>query len=202
MRNAPRITVISVPVAVGVFVTYGILSLYTPGYFVIAKAQLNVQTAKQQGCQYMKSRGGVSEYESGGPYILDHFRLTKGRTDLRDFLWKHWHDHKKGVAETRVGTIDRGTVKVLYLVQPDAKGRWGIDVELDRPMDPPCVAFHADSLVRVPIAKPDEDYPSQTLGLWPPDKIPEARLADSEVKDAKLYRVILVRENKPISDEI
>ena len=69
-------------------------------------------------------------------------------------------------------------------------------------MYPPCVAFHADSLVRVPIAKHDEDYPSQTLGLWPPDKIPQTLLADSEVKDAKLYRLILVRENKPISDEI
>jgi len=34
------------------------------------------------------------------------------------------------------------------------------------------------------------------------DKIPQQRLSDSEVKDAKLYRVILVRENKPISDEI
>jgi ATP-dependent DNA ligase len=24
--------------------------------------------------------------------------------------------------------------------------------------------------VRVPITKPDEDYPSQTIGLWPSDK--------------------------------
>lgn len=150
----------------------------------------------------MKSRRGLSGYESGGPYALDHFRLTKGRADLREFLLTHWHDHKKGVAEAKAGTIDRGTVKILYLVQPDAKGQWGIDVELDRPMDPPCVAFHADLLVRVPIAKPDEDYPSQTLGLWPPDKIPQTRLADSEVRDAKLYRIILVREDKPIGDEI
>ncbi len=62
--------------------------------------------------------------------------------------------------------------------------------------------FHADSLVRVPVAKPDEDYPSQTIGLWPPDRIPQTRLADSEAKEAKLYRLILVKENKPISDEI
>ena len=150
----------------------------------------------------MKSRSDLPGYESGGPYILDHFRLTKGRTDLREFLWAHWHEHKKGVAEARAGTVDRGTVKVLYLIQPDAKGQWGIDVELDRPMDPPCVAFHADSLVRVRIAKPDEDYPSQTLGLWPPDKLPQGVLSDSEVKDAKFYRVILVRDSKPLSDEI
>jgi hypothetical protein len=149
----------------------------------------------------VKSHADLSGYENVGPCTLDPLRLTKGRTDLREFLWTHWHDHKKGVAEARAGTIDRGTVKLLYLVQPDAKGQWGIDVELDRPTDPPCVAFHADSLVRVPIAKPDEDE-LQTSGLWPPDKVPQARVADSELKDAKLYRVVLVRENKPISDEI
>jgi hypothetical protein len=153
-------------------------------------------------CRYMKSRNSLSGFENGGPYLLDHFRLTKGRTDLREFLWRHWHDHEKGVAEARLGTVDRGTVTVLYIIQPDAHGQWGIDVELDRPMDPPCQAFRGDSLVRVPIPKPDEDYPSQTIGLWPPDKIPQQRLSDSEVKDSKLYRVILIRENKPISDEI
>jgi hypothetical protein len=116
-------------------------------------------------------------------------------------LWKHWHGHIKGVAEAKVGTVDRGTVKVLYLIQPDAQGRWGIDVELDRPMDPPCVTFHADSLVRVPIAKPKEDYPSQTLGLWPADEIPPKRLADSDVVDPKLYRVVLVRNNKPVTSD-
>lgn len=101
-----------------------------------------------------------------------------------------------------MGTVDRGTVKELYLIQPDAQGRWGIDVELDRPMDPPCVTFHADSLVRLPIHDPKEDYPSQTIGLWPPDKIPLKRLADSKVVDPKLYRVLLVRNNKPASSDL
>jgi hypothetical protein len=153
-------------------------------------------------CRYIRSRKGLSGYESGGPYILDHFRLTRGRTDLRGFLWKHWHEHKKGVAEAEVGTVDRGTVKVLYLVQPDAQGLWGIDVELDRPMDPPCMTFHADSLVRVPITNPKEDYPSQTIGLWPSNKIPPKHLADSDLTESTLYRVVLVRKNKPVSDAI
>jgi hypothetical protein len=152
-------------------------------------------------CRYMKSRKGLSGYESGGPYTLDHFRLTKGRTDLREFLWTHWHRNIKGVAEARVQTVDRGIVKVLYLIQPDAQGRWGIDVEMDRPMDPPCVTFHADSLVRVPIANPMEDYPSQTIGLWAPDEIPPKRLPDSDVVDSKLYKLVLVRSNKPASSD-
>ena len=202
MKKAARIAAISVLAVVLVIGAHELLSQYTSRYFDTPNAQLTVQARKQQGCRYMKSRSGLAAYDNGGPYILDHFRLTKGRTDLREFLWTHWHDHKKAVAEVRAGTVDRGTVKVLYMIQPDAKGQWGIDVELDRPMDPPCVAFHAGSLVRVPIAKPDEDYPSQTLGLWPPDKLPQRLLSDSDVKDAKLFRIILVRENKPVSDEI
>jgi hypothetical protein len=156
----------------------------------------------EDACRYMNSRSNLPAYERGGPYTLDHFHLTRGRIDLREFLWKHWHDHKRGIAEARVGTIDRGIVKVLYLVQPDAQGHWGIDVELDRPMDPPCVAFHTDSLVRVPIRNPNEDYPSQTLGLWPPDQLPRKRLPDSAVVDPKLYRLILVENNKPAIDPI
>ncbi len=160
------------------------------------------QSNGDDACRYIKSRDSLAGYENGGPYSLDPFRLTKGRTDLREFLWTHWHDHKKAVAEARVGTVDRGIVTVLYLIQPDAKGLWGIDVALDRPMDPPCLALRADSLVRVPIAKPDEDFPSQTLDSWSPDALPQRVLSDSDVEDAKLYRVILVREHKRLTDEI
>lgn len=152
-------------------------------------------------CRYMKSREGLSAYESAGPYSLDHFRVTRGRTDLREFLWKHWHEHIKGVAEAKVQTVDRGIVTVLYLVQPDAQGRWGIDVELDRPMDQPCVAFHADSLVRLPVLEPDNDI-EQTRGLWPPNEIPKGRLADSKIAKPRTYRVLLVSNNKPTGDEI
>jgi hypothetical protein len=154
------------------------------------------------GCRYLKSRGGLSGYETGGPYTLDPLRLTRGRSDLREFLWKHWHDHKKGVAEAEVGTIDAGTVKILFLIQSDAQGNWGIDVELDRPMAPPCLTLHADSLVRLPIDDATMGYLSQTGGLWPPGEIPKKRLADTEVMDAKSYRVVLVLNNKPVSDMI
>jgi hypothetical protein len=76
------------------------------------------QAHSKTSCRYVKSLSGLSGYDRGGPYTTDHFRLTKGRTDLREFLWTHWHEHKKGVAEERGGTVDRGTVKVLYIVQP------------------------------------------------------------------------------------
>ena len=159
----------------------------------------------EEPCRYLNSRIPLAGYESGGPYKLEHFTLTKGRTELRGFLWKHWHDHVRGVAEAKIGTVDAGTVTALYIVKPDAKGMWGIDVELSRPRQPPsCSPFHADSLVRVPIRKPDEDYPSQTLGpYWPDRSVPQKyRMQDDEVKEAKFFTVILMSNEKAIGDTI
>jgi len=166
----------------------------------------------QEPCGGIKSRSRVAGYENGGPYKLEHFRLTKGRTDLREFLWTHWHNHINGVAEAKVATVDAGIVTALYVIQPDAKGQWGIDVELSRPArnvgkrvkPPTCSDFHADSLVRVPIHKPDEDYPSQTLGpYWPDRTVPKSvRIQDSEVKDPKYYTVILIANEKAVGDTI
>ena len=165
---------------------------------------LALAASAEDPCPYLKSRSGLAGYETGGPYKLEHFQLTKGRTDLRDFLWKHWHSHVKGVAEARIGTVDAGTVTALYVVQPDSQGQWGIDVELGRPLQPPrCSAFHADSLVRFPIRKPNEDYPSQTLGPYLPDgKLPKAQVPDSEAMDPKYYKLILVENGKGAGDTI
>ena len=153
-------------------------------------------------CVAVRDRNAFSAYDSGGPYALDHFKLTKGRTDLREFLWQHWRGRIKGVAEAKVGTIDAGTVTALYIVRPDATGNWGIDVEIDRPLQPPCTSFHADSLVRLPIAKPDENYPSQTLGYWPADKLPKQQVPDADLMGPKFYKIQLVANGKPSGEPI
>jgi len=162
----------------------------------------SMQLLAEKPSALIKNRSALSAYESGGPYSLEHFKLSKGRTDLREFLWRHWHGLVEGVAEARVGTIDAGTVTVLYIVRPDAKGKWGIDVVIDRPLQPPCSAFHADSLVRLPIAKPDEDYPSQTLGYWPDDVLPKQRVPEASDIGSKFYTVQLVEGGKPAGDPI
>ena len=111
----------------------------------------------------------------------------------------------------------------MYVIQPDAKGQWGIEIELDRPardipgvrkdttgngvrqVEPPtCSAFHADAIVRVSIRKPEEDYPSQTLGpYWPDRTVPKSvRMPDSEVKHGKYYTVILIANEKGLGGTI
>jgi hypothetical protein len=113
-------------------------------------------------CKYVKAGSPLAGFKTAGPFTLDHFRLTKGRIALRQFLWQDWHNRKKGAVPAKVATVDRGIVSVVYVVKPNSEGNWGIEVALDRPMDPPCTTFRADSLARLPIAKPNEDYPSQT----------------------------------------
>jgi hypothetical protein len=164
-----------------------------------------VAASAQAPCHYLKSRSDLVGYETGGPYKLEHFQLTKGRTDLRDFLWQHWHRHIKAIAEARVGTVDVGVVTVLYIVQPNSQGLWGIDVEIGRHLKPPldCSTFHADSLVRLPIHRPDEDYPSQTLGPYLPDgSLPKNLLAESDGRGPKYYKVILLVNGKSAGDSI
>ena len=86
-----------------------------------------------------------------------------------------------------------------HLSLHDVKGQWGIDVEIPRQVQlSPCAAFHVDSLVRILIGKPNEDYPAQWLGAYFPDgKISEkSRFADSEIRDAKYYWIVLVVNGK------
>lgn len=156
--------------------------------------------AAETACVLMDDRSSASGYENGGPFDLSHFKLTDGRLEIRDFLWQHWHSRTKGMAEVRVGTVDAGTVRVFYLIRPDSLGVWGIDVAMKRPLDKSCAAFHADSLVRLPIEKPDEDYLAQTMGFWPPDQLPKKRVDDQTTLMPKLYQVQLVKLGKPIGD--
>jgi hypothetical protein len=88
----------------------------------VGKTFKSIKSRPLETCRHMKSRHDLAGYEKGGPYSLEHFRLTKGRTDLREFLWKHWHSKTKGIAEASTGTVDSGTVRVLYLIQPDPQG--------------------------------------------------------------------------------
>lgn len=158
--------------------------------------------AAAQECRHIGNPSDLKGYEAGPTYTLRHFKFTNDRAELRKFLWEHWRNHRKGLVTANVETVDRGTVKVLYIVQPDPTGAWGVDVELDRPLDPPCITFRVDLLTRLPLEKNAPDYPDQTLGFWPPPKLPARRVPDSENRGPKLYRLALVSGGKPISDPI
>jgi hypothetical protein len=162
---------------------------------------LSTYARADDSCQFLGKKTALPNYESGGPYVLDHFQLNKDRADLRDFLWKHWHNHVAAVAKFEVKTIDAGTPTELVIIEPNAQGVWGINVEIDSRMYPPCVRFHADDLVRVPIGEPSNDY-YQTLGYYPNDKLPKSRVPDDAVTEPRNYWIVLVKDGKPASNTI
>src|SRR3954466_1137833 len=84
-------------------------------------------------------------YDAGGTFTLAHFRHTTGRAGLRSFLWEHWKGKHRGYATAEAGTVDAGVVKLLYIVQPNKNGQWGVDVKLERQVQPRCSRFHATS---------------------------------------------------------
>jgi len=170
--------------------------------WTVAFLLLGVHLWADEPCQFLGSKTARPNYESGGPYVIDHFKFNKDRTDLRAFLWKHWHNHIAAVAEARIKTIDAGTPTALYIIQPDAKGTWGIDFEIYSPMNPPmyprCARFHADSMIRVPIQDPGNDN-YQTLGYYPNDKLPKALVPDSADIDPRDYWIVLAKSGEPAS---
>ena len=155
-----------------------------------------------EDCPYLNAGGRLPGYDTGGPYKPGYFKMDKDRTDLREFLWTHWSGHTKAIARVRVSTVDEGAVTELYVVQPDDKGQWGIDVERDHQRSwpniwakpqPPCWNFHSDSLVRISIGNPHQ----ARVPDFPDGKIPEKmRLADSEVRNANEYLIVLMHDEK------
>lgn len=161
----------------------------------------SANSGAQSACRYIGTKTTLPKYEVGGPFVLDHFQLNKDRTDLREFLWKHWHDHVAGIADTKERNLDAGMPRELFIVQPDARGVWGVDIELKLPEIPQCVSFHADSLVRVPISQPDNDT-YQTLGPNSDETLPNSRVPDAATLAGKFYWVILLANSSVIANAI
>jgi hypothetical protein len=165
--------------------------------------EADVGKAMQALCHTADERFQLEGYESGGIFTLQHFSHTEGRARLRSFLWEHWHGRQRGYAKAEVGTVDAGTVKMLYIIHPDEQGQWGIDVRVQRQIQQPhCSTFHANSLVRVSVRKGAPDYPAQTLSLWLPNGLPKTILKDDLVVNPNSYRVILEANNRAIGDTI
>ena len=118
MKSSFRIAVLAMLIlaAVGIAQTF---LLPESRFLLVPNVQMAVEAQSQSACRYMKSRNGLSEYDKGGPYTLEHFRLTKGRTDLREFLWNHWIQRKPAnlllTADSKEGKVTHSEYKITLL---------------------------------------------------------------------------------------
>ena len=71
----------------------------------------------------------LSHYDVAGPYEISYGQPTAGyehlEGQLREFLWTHWRNHRRGTAVATHQFVE-GFVRTSYFVEPDKQGRWQI----------------------------------------------------------------------------
>ena len=73
----------------------------------------------------------MSEYEQGGhfwcstrPYGNEEDRIN-GEKKVRNFIWKHWTEKKRGYIKMTCGQTDTSQT-IHYFIELDEKGKWSI----------------------------------------------------------------------------
>ena len=78
----------------------------------------------------------LSQYDTIGPYNILAFASTTESEhkdgEIRDFLWTHWSQHKRGTVVVTHRYVD-ATIRSKYFIEPDKDGRWGIVEYIDFP---------------------------------------------------------------------
>lgn len=67
----------------------------------------------------------LSQYEAIGPFNLLWTRASHELGTIREFLWEHWNEKRRGVVRVREQWVE-GISDTTYFVEPDKRGRWAI----------------------------------------------------------------------------
>jgi hypothetical protein len=71
----------------------------------------------------------LSKYDSIGPFRIIYYSLTadvqRHEAAIRDFLWEHWRQRRKGTVSTTNQYVE-GIATILWFVEPDKSGHWMI----------------------------------------------------------------------------
>jgi hypothetical protein len=104
------------------------------------------------------SEKGVSCFENGGIIHINPMlgeKGVKGAGELREFLWKHWIQRKRGIIATMVNPIDGAKSSSCYFIQPSGENVWQIVIEVHRKSGESVqdvVRFFAYNATRIEIA--------------------------------------------------
>jgi hypothetical protein len=141
-------------------------------------------------------------YERAGPYVFstkananeDGFLMA---ASVRDFLWRHWHDHRRGLLLTITFTIEGLPNRTSYFVEPDGYGKWQIATESKTALmgaDPTSIDHPAqtESSTAYFVERMDNG-----LAGTGPKAIPA-----NEMRDAMSFRLILKNREGKVTEEI
>jgi len=73
----------------------------------------------------------LARYETAGPYLLpDRIEITEDgpliRASIRDFLWRHWNEHRLGVVTVVSFTTEGLPSRTKYFIEPSGNGKWHV----------------------------------------------------------------------------
>jgi hypothetical protein len=55
---------------------------------------------------------------------------TRMHNEMREFIWEHWHERRRGYAAvTRISPTEGVPYTTTYLIHPDKKGTWQIEFQ-------------------------------------------------------------------------
>jgi hypothetical protein len=137
----------------------------------------------------------IRSYEDGGTV---HFSMLEGDSSanfgkVRDFLWKHWKERRRGKIVTTGSSIEGAPGRTSYFVEPDERGAWRITAEGESGVLKPGTSeqitgrYDAYEVIRIKPRKKLDETP-----------IP---LDDSAQVAPKSYRLLLKDRNNAVIEE-
>lgn len=139
-------------------------------------------------------------YDRAGPYILsDKIMFSEDGAlivaSIRDFLWRHWQEHRPGFVTTVTFSLEGLPTRTTYFVEQNNKGKWIIS---------------ADSRVTLPAVKAGSNEhfeKTETSVAYSVERIEpslqgaasDKRIQSKENLDPTYYRILLRdREGKEL----
>jgi hypothetical protein len=73
----------------------------------------------------------LSGYDTFGPVTIRFREIENARktsAELRDFVWRHWHERRRGYAVvTEIGVVHPVPCTSTFKIQPNDDGKWHIE---------------------------------------------------------------------------
>ena len=107
---------------------------------VLGLIPMTVAAGGDETCRYLKMRKPISGYEYGGPFLLITFVLRQAELISDNSYGDIGMAKSKALLKSGQGPSIAGPSECCTSCSPTRKDTGGFDIELDRPMDPPCIS--------------------------------------------------------------
>jgi hypothetical protein len=130
---------------------------------------------------------GQSGVDQAGPYVIGYDKdHSKNVAEVRDFLWRHWREHRPGRLLATWISLEGRSTETVYVVGNDENGVWSLKVTKEWPDAGSQTSPRSrveSKVYRIRRIKPRHDGQS-----------PAIFLPDDEPRSAERYRLVFFDE--------